>query len=86
MGRLLDITCDTGTYYFGVVRTARVSEAVLGQRWNRLLGKVQLLVQPLMFQKQQEASPLLPLARGVLATRFLMYLTGWAHAIIASSL
>lgn len=34
MGRLLDITGDIGTYYFGVVRTVRVSEAVLGQQWN----------------------------------------------------
>ncbi|KAF3568201.1 hypothetical protein DY000_02019957 [Brassica cretica] len=34
MGRLLDITGDVGTYYLGVARTARVSEAVLRQRWN----------------------------------------------------
>ncbi|XP_018453524.1 uncharacterized protein LOC108824598 [Raphanus sativus] len=34
MGRLLDIAGDVGTYYLGVSRTARVSEAVLHQRWN----------------------------------------------------
>ncbi|XP_048637526.1 uncharacterized protein LOC125609943 [Brassica napus] len=34
MGRLMDITGDVGTYYLGVARTARVSEAVLGQQWN----------------------------------------------------
>ena len=34
MGRLLDITGGVGTYYLGVARTARVSEAVMRQRWN----------------------------------------------------
>ena len=34
MGRLTDITGDVGTYYLGVPRNARVSEAVLGQHWN----------------------------------------------------
>ncbi|XP_013639404.1 PREDICTED: uncharacterized protein LOC106344600 [Brassica oleracea var. oleracea] len=34
MGRLLDITGDVGTYYLGVARTARVSEAVMRQRCN----------------------------------------------------
>lgn len=34
MGRLLDITGDVGTYYLGVARTTRVSEAVLHQIWN----------------------------------------------------
>ena len=34
MGKFMDITGAVGTYYLGVARTARVSEAATHQRWN----------------------------------------------------
>lgn len=34
MGKLIDITGDVGTYYFGVARNAKVKDAVLHSNWS----------------------------------------------------